>query len=40
MVKLKTKAKYGKKGDTGKVEHIGKAFRKDYYYKAGEPVPS
>ena len=25
-VKLKTKAKYGKRGDIGKVEHIGKAF--------------
>ncbi len=25
-VKLKTKAKYGKRGDIAKVEHIGKAF--------------
>ena len=25
-VKLKTKAKYGKRGDIGKVEHIGRVF--------------
>ena len=25
-VKLKTKAKYGRKGDIGRVEHVGKVF--------------